>query len=132
MDWLVSAPPALRWIVTLAFVGVITLLSVTPGIERPGDSVFSWLVIHTATPVQKVLHVGIYAVLAMLWMWTLEPIEARWLRAAAALVITVGLGAVLEWYQTLVPGRYGSIIDVLLNLIGAILGLLAALLLLRT
>ena len=130
MDWLLTAPPALRWALTLVFVGLIVLLSVTPGIERPADSVFSWLVLQTATPVQKALHVGIYATLAILWMWTLEPFESRWLRMALSLIGTAGLGAVLEWYQTTVPGRYGSLFDVLLNLIGAILGLLIALLLL--
>lgn len=126
MDWLVTAPAAIRWVATLAFVAIVVLLSVTPGIERPGDSIFSWLVIHTATPLQKALHVGIYALLALLWMWTLDPLESRWLRAAIALAITVAIGVILEWYQTYVPGRYGTITDVMLNVIGAILGLLAA------
>ncbi len=130
MDWLLSAPPAFRWTVTLAFVAVITLLSIAPGIERPDDSLFGWLVLNTAKPLQKVLHVGVYAFLAMLWMWTLEPVESRWQRVALSLIGTVGLGAVLEWYQTQVPGRYGTLTDILLNLIGAALGILAALLLL--
>ena len=52
------------------------------------------------------------------------------MRVSLSLIGTVGIGAVLEWFQTRVPGRYGTIIDILLNLIGACLGLLAALLLL--
>lgn len=127
---MISAPPALRWALTLGFAGIVVLLSVTPGIEKPDDSLFGWLVLHTATPVQKVLHVAVYAVLAILWMWTLDFVESRWLRCALTLMATVGLGAMLEWHQTRVPGRFGTIADVLLNLVGAVLGLLAALLLL--
>ncbi len=130
MDWLLSAPPALRWTLTLAFVAIITVLSVTPGIEKPDDSLFNWLVLSTATPLQKALHVVIYAVLAMLWMWTLDAIESRWLRIAISLASTVGLGVILEWYQTQVPGRVGTVTDVLLNIAGAIAGVIAALILL--
>jgi VanZ family protein len=36
----------------------------------------------------------------------------------------------LEWHQTRVPGRFGTVADVLLNLIGAIIGLIAAMFLL--
>ncbi len=130
MDWLLSVPAVLRWLVTLAFVGLIIALSVTPGVEKAGDSMFVWLVVHTATPVQKALHVAVYAFLAMLWMWTLEPIESRLVRTSVALVASVGLGALLEWHQTRVPGRFGTILDVILNAAGAIAGLLLALLLL--
>jgi VanZ family protein len=91
---------------------------------------FVWLVVHTATPVQKALHVGIYGALAVLWMWTLEPIESRLLRIVLALVASVGLGALLEWHQTRVPGRFGTVLDVILNAAGAIAGLLLALALL--
>jgi VanZ family protein len=43
-----------------------------------------------------------------------------------AFIITVGFGAVVEWCQTRVPGRIGSLADVLLNAAGAALGLLVA------
>ena len=130
MHWLLSAPPAFRWSLTLAFAGVIILLSVTPGVEQPDDSVFGWLVLNTATPLQKALHVVIYAVLALLWMWTLEPVESRWVRVVLTLVACVGMGAILEWYQTQVPGRFGTMADVVLNFAGVVIGLLVALLLL--
>ena len=40
-----------------------------------------------------------------------------------------GLGVALEWYQTQVPGRYGTIVDVLLNVAGTVIGLGLAVLL---
>jgi hypothetical protein len=94
LDALLSIPVAYRWVATLAFVGVIVGLSVTPGVERPDDNLFSWLFANTAPLAQKVL------------------------------------GVVLEWYQTTVPGRYGTITDILLNTVGIVAGLVIALFLL--
>lgn len=130
MDTLLSIPVAYRWAITLLFVGLIVGLSVTPGIGRPDDNLFSWLFTNTAPPVQKVLHVVTYAVLATLWMWTLAGIEGVPRRMALAFALALLLGVALEWYQTTVPGRYGTISDVLLNSVGIVLGLFAALFLL--
>jgi len=130
LDSLLTVPPIYRWAITLIVVGVVVALSIAPGIERPGDSFFSWLIVNTATPIQKAMHVGVYAILAVLWMWTLQSVESRVVRVALTLLATVGLGAMLEWHQTRVPGRFGTVADVFLNAVGAIIGLLAALLLL--
>jgi len=126
----VTVPISLRWIVTLLLVGAVIVLSVIPGHARSGDSAFVWLVAVTPAPLQKLMHFVIYAGLAWLWAWTLEGITHRWLRLAIAFVLTVGLGATLEWYQTRVPGRFGTLLDVLLNTAGAIAGLIGALLVL--
>ena len=130
MDTLLSIPVAYRWVVTLLFVGFVVGLSVTPGVERPDDNLFSWLFANTAPLVQKVLHVVTYAVLAILWMWTLAGIESLPHRMVLSFVPALVLGVALEWYQTTVPGRYGSITDILLNTVGALLGLIAAIFLL--
>ena len=70
------------------------------------------------------------AVLAILWMWTLAGIESLPHRMVLSFVPALVLGVALEWYQTTVPGRYGSITDILLNTVGALLGLIAAIFLL--
>ena len=119
-----------RWIATLALVALIVLLSVVPGQPKPDDSSFAWLIARTPSLIQKLMHFVIYGALAFLWSWTLESVNPRWLRIGAACVLAVGLGAALEWYQTRVPGRFGTLMDVLLNAAGAIAGLAAALLLL--
>ena len=119
-----------RWIVTTALVVAVITLSVIPGQARPGDSVFIWLVGVTPAPLQKLMHFLLYAGLTWLWAWTLEGIAPRWLRLAIAFTLTVGLGAALEWYQTRVPGRFGTLLDALLNAAGAIAGLVVALLIL--
>ena len=129
MDALLSVPLAFRWIVTILFVGFVIGLSITPGIEQPNDNLFSWLYAHTSSPVQKALHVAAYALLGFLWVWSLGSIESVPVRLAVSFLITLGLGVTLEWYQTTIPGRFGTIVDVLLNALGALLGLLAAFLL---
>lgn len=130
MQQILAVPVAWRWVVTLAFIALIVVLSVTPASGRTGDSIFVWLVVSTATPLQKLLHVAIYAVLSILWLWTLADIPSRPLRVALSFALSVGLGTALEVHQTSVPGRFGTITDVILNAIGAIIGLAAAIVLL--
>jgi VanZ family protein len=72
------------------------------------------------------MHVTAYAVLAFLWVWTLEHIEPRATRLATAFVLTVSIGIALEYFQTLVPGRFGTLLDIVLNSFGALAGLIAA------
>lgn len=126
MDALATIPAGYRWALTLALVALIVALSVTPGVARPDDNLFSWLYAGTPPTTQKVLHVIMYGLLAFLWMWTLAGIESTRTRLAVALVLTLGLGVALEWYQTRVPGRFGTLIDVLLNAAGAIVGVVLA------
>ena len=130
MDRLQSVPAAWRWLATLAMVVVVVVLSITPGVQSDSDSAFVWLVVNTATPVQKAMHVAIYMTLAVLWYWSLERVRSRALRALLTISATVGLGAILEWHQTRVPGRFGTLMDIVLNAIGALAGVVLAALLL--
>ena len=125
-----NLPIAARLVVTLVLVAAIVALSIVPGRHQPGDSAFVWLVSVTPTLLQKLLHVVAYATLALLWMWTLEKISSVPLRFALVFTITVAMGVVLEWYQTSVPGRFGTLTDALLNALGSIIGVIAAVLLL--
>ncbi len=121
---------SVRWLITIAFGILVVILSVTPGRDQTDDSIFVWLIVNTPTLLQKLLHIAVYASLAFLLAWSLENVDPRPLRLAIALVLAVCLGAGLEWYQTIVPGRFGTVLDILLNAAGASIGLLAALLIL--
>jgi len=125
-----SFPPVVRWAITLTFVMIVVILSITPGKSQVGDSAFVWLVANTPTPLQKLMHFVIYAALVWLWAWTLEAIKSRNLRLVLAFVLAISLGSALEWYQTRIPGRFGTIVDALLNILGAIVGLVVAFLIL--
>lgn len=124
-------PLPYRYLILLAFVALIVALSIAPGRAQPGDTLFSWLLANTAEPLQKILHVVMYAALVVLWMWPLEEaIGSRALRGLLSVTLAIGLGAILEWCQLSVPGRFASFTDVLLNSAGAIAGLLIAIILL--
>ena len=125
---MISVPS--RWFITLSFAILLIVLSVTPGDGQKDDSVFVWLVASTPTLLQKIMHVAAYAALAFLWVWTLENIKQEPARLATAFALTLGLGIALEWFQTMVPGRFGTLFDIVLNSFGAIAGLIAAVLLL--
>ena len=119
-----------RTIFTLCFMGLLVFVSLIPGQPQPGDFAFTWLVTKTPTQLQKLLHVCFYGVLSLLLVWSLERVESWVYRLLIGLIIAVALGAVLEWCQTKVPGRFGTAYDVALDAAGAVLGLIVAVILL--
>lgn len=112
--------------ITLIFMAFLAVASIIPGRAQPGDSIFVFIVEKTPTLLQKMLHVCFYAMLTLLWIWTLDAIQSKLNRLIIAIVIAVCFGAMLEWYQTRVPGRFGTIFDVALNSVGSLLGILIA------
>lgn len=119
-----GAPVGLRWLATIAFAALLVVLSVTPGSPEAGDGAFHWLVVNTATPLQKALHLVAYGALAILLAWSLGGRTRRPVRLGIALVAAVALGAGLEWWQLRVPGRFGNVFDILLNTAGALAGVM--------
>jgi branched-subunit amino acid transport protein AzlD len=124
--------PALktRIVLTLFYIALLMLLSLIPGHHKTGDSVFIWVVANTPTLIQKFMHVCLYGVLVLLLVWTLDGIQSKTYRYLIAFVMTVAFGAAMEWCQTWIQGRYGTLYDVVLDTLGAALGLLAAIFLL--
>lgn len=121
----------LRYLVTFSFASLVALLSLTPGRSGLDDTGFVWLVAITPTPIQKLMHLLVYAALAALWVWTLRGGRRNRRTFLLALALAFGEGALLEWAQVAIPGRFGTLVDVLINAAGAACGLLAARLWLR-
>jgi len=72
---------------------------------------------------QNLLHVPAYFILAMLWWRTLR--TQKWSIPAAvtaAVLVSAIYGVLDEVHQYFVPGRFLSLTDAVLNLIGALLG----------
>jgi hypothetical protein len=113
-------PLSVRLASTLLGTLAIVVLSLTPDRSDPGGSAFVWLVHITPSTLQKSLHVVLYAWLTVAWIWTIRSSLRG--RLIAAFGIAVTLGAVLEWLQTYVPGRFGSLLDIILNAVGALIG----------
>lgn len=125
-DILHALPLYWRLIVVALLVAGIVAISVAPGEPGADDGAFSWIVFKTPTFLQKFLHVGVYAVLALLLASVLIYWAERRIALAATVIVCALLGACLEWVQRGVPGRYGTLGDILLNICGATLGTVAA------
>ncbi|WP_405234385.1 VanZ family protein [Lentisalinibacter salinarum] len=126
VDYLNTVPLWLRAALTAGLMTALVILSLIPGTAEDGDSVFVWAVALTPTPVQKLMHLLLYALLAFLLAWTLEAVNPVRIRFLAAAVLAASFGAAMELAQTYVPGRFGTLVDALLNGAGAALGLFIA------
>jgi VanZ family protein len=94
-----------------------------PGTPSSSDPAL-YVVFHWVAPsVQNALHVPAYAVLAGAWRWALNAwTRARIALAAGAIALTSVYGLLDEWHQSFVPGRYASLTDVALDVVGALVG----------
>ena len=117
--------PVPSWKFTLlaaAYTAGILLLSSIPGDPKQAPLQFvRWV----EPQVQNLLHVPLFAGLSWTWCRALSDhmVGPNGVMILAFL-IGIGFGAVDEWYQSFVPGRYASLTDVALNIAGAGLGVL--------
>ncbi|MBK9468316.1 MAG: VanZ family protein, partial [Gammaproteobacteria bacterium] len=81
--------------------------------------------LHWASPeLQNLLHIPLFGGLAWCWHWGLQPwLRSKSWRLCAALAVTLAYSVLDEVHQLGVPGRFGSLTDVALNAIGAVLAL---------
>ncbi|HXF70958.1 MAG TPA: VanZ family protein [Thermoflexus sp.] len=107
-------PVAVRWGVTILWMGVIFFLSAQPQLPQAPEPWLDFLA-------KKAAHALEYVILAALARWTLGayPLEGpgRWAWAWAALYALTD-----EIHQGLVPGRHPSGLDVLIDMGGAWIG----------
>lgn len=102
-------------------IGLYAIASIPGGL--PDDptiihAVFSWF-----TPtVHNILHIPAYAVLAWALYRCLSPYLHSRIMLFLVVIMAGSYGALLEWHQFDIPGRYASFTDVVLNFIGAVIG----------
>lgn len=76
-------------------------------------------------PIRKMAHMAEYAVLGALLMWTVVLWrESRKKNLLLACLIATIYACTDEIHQLFVPGRYGSVIDVGIDSVGALIGVL--------
>jgi VanZ family protein len=120
----VTRRTALRCLPALLWMALIWASSSRPwtGGEQLLAGFPRWLlaVLATVGP-DKIVHTGIYALLAGLWRWGLAGAGARplWL----AFGLSTGFGALDEWHQSHVPGRNADLRDLAADAFGAALAL---------
>lgn len=104
-----------RWVPALLIMAAIFAFSSLPAADIPKFDIWDTLV-------KKGGHMAGYALLAAAYARGLEDRpKALWL----AWIFAVIYALTDEWHQTFVPGRHGSLLDVLIDGTGAGLGLLA-------
>ena len=110
-----------RWLPPLLWAGVILF-----GTSLPQEAV----------PVQtgkidKILHFSIYTVFSYLLTRQISDITTRWRAAAIAVAFATVFGALDEWHQRFIPGRSTEFADWRADTLGAIVGALVCVALLR-
>ena len=87
-----------------------------------GQDKLKFITVLTST-VQNILHIPIYGVLAYLWLNSFNKHSTAILKSVfLTLLITILYSLLDEFHQIFVPGRYGSLLDILFNLIGIACG----------
>ena len=101
------------------------LMFVLSSIPMDGESEHLKFLMEITPTVQNLLHIPLFGLLAYLWLNALTkngcPAKKKLI---ITIIITLGYGLLDEFHQTFVPGRYGSLIDSLLNLVGIFMGIL--------
>tara|TARA_R110002110_G_scaffold414983_1_gene647346 strand:- start:32307 stop:32717 length:411 start_codon:yes stop_codon:yes gene_type:complete len=112
--------PSLVW--PLCYMLGILGVSSIPGVA-PIDAPHTYQLLAWVPPaIQNLLHIPVYAGLAVLWCWYLSSRASELWAWVLSFVVTALFGALDEYYQYHIPGRYASLTDVLFNVLGAGLG----------
>ena len=75
--------------------------------------------------IQNMLHIPMYIVLSVLFLQILQNYQIEGWRAYIFVFLGAGFfGIINEIIQIVIPGRYGGMVDIGLNLVGAIIGIL--------
>jgi hypothetical protein len=96
-------------------------ITLTVGLLSPGGSEVLQLMSWLQRLLEEAVHLAAFAVLGFLAWLARPPGQGRWL----AIALTV-YGLATEIVQAFVPGRDCNLVDVLANLVGLALGVLAA------
>lgn len=99
------------------------LIFISSSISMDGESEHLKFLMKLTPTVQNLLHILLFALLAYLWLnaLTKNGYSAK-KKLIIVIIITLGYGLFDEFHQTFVSGRYGSFIDILLNLVGILIG----------
>lgn len=107
--------PWLRWTLWAVALAAWTVLLLTPEPVQVAEEV---LPEEAVFPIAKTVHVTVYAILTLLTAW----LPARGSVRVCLLVALAAHAPLTEWLQRFVPGRTGTVRDVLLDLLGVAVG----------
>jgi VanZ family protein len=103
-----------RWLAVVLWMGVIFALSATPSLASPFEPVYDFIL-------RKLAHLAVYTVLTVLLVRAFRLHVARPTHAWLLAMLVAALYACSdEWHQTFVPGREGTVRDILIDSIGIV------------
>ena len=107
---------------TVSYMAGIYWLSSIPGTIDPENAAIYGIIAWTPPALQNLLHIPLFGILAWLWFRTLRCcFESRRVLLGWSFLLAAGYGAIDEYHQLQVPGRYASLTDMALNILGALL-----------
>lgn len=99
------------------WLGVVTILSVLPGVSLPKFNLFS---------ADKAGHFFVYGVLCASALYGVSGLRSgkiKWRHIAVTIALSAAYGVLMEWVQyAFIPGRTYEFDDMIANLAGAIAG----------
>ena len=116
-------PSKFRFWFTIGYVALILVSSILPG-----DGETGWgfdLVANINPTVQNLLHVPVYALLAISVEGVLRDRKKGSWQYTIVIIFCLFFGILNEVIQIPIPGRYAGLGDILLNVAGAFLGIAA-------
>jgi VanZ family protein len=117
-------PKKIHVALPLLIMAVLYWLSSSPGKPLPDQPELYSLFYRISPSLQNTLHIPAYAALGWAWHWALGAwLHVSSVRVIGACIIATTYGVFDEWHQSLVPGRYASVIDVALDIAGVALGI---------
>ncbi len=104
---------------------LMALIFVMSSIPMDGKSERLKFMTDLAPTVQNILHIPVFDLLAYLWLRSLAKHGfSRIQKLISTMIITVGYGILDEVHQLFVPGRYASLSDVVMNILGITIGII--------
>ena len=99
------------------------LIFISSSIPMDKDAAAPKFIISLDPTLQNLLHIPVFGLLAFLWLksFAKHSILAS-TKVIITLIVTILFGCLDEFHQTFVSGRYGSLTDILLNIVGIITG----------
>ena len=106
----------LRLLVPILYTAGLLLLSSIPA-DKPETAVEEFLV-WLPPNIQNLLHIPVFAGLAYSWFWALSATKKFSPSLFLAVIFALAYAGIDEFYQTTVPGRFGSWTDLIFDAIG--------------
>lgn len=124
ISFLLSVRLFFRYTLVFIYLGCLVTLSLIPPRSLPKIPLFAGA--------DKLIHVGMYLIFAVLSAWALKIEQYRW-RVWLILPLTIGWGILMEYVQLeMGRGRSFSWYDILANTTGVIIGILFFVMVSRT